>query len=496
MRSVLAVDQGTTGSTCLVIGADGRIKGRGYREITQHFPAPGWVEHDATEIFERTVLAARDAIAESALEPEAIGITNQRETVLLWDRESGEPLGRAIVWQDRRTADRCAGLAAQYEAIRAATGLVTDPYFSATKLEWLLEHRPELSQGGADRVAAGTIDSWLIWKLTNGTTHATDPTNASRTMLYDIDRRAWSAPLCTLFGVSETMLPEVRRSSGFFGMAHARHFGREIPILGVAGDQQSALFGQGCWTTGTSKNTYGTGAFLLLNAGAKRPAGGGSMLTTLACDASGEAVYALEASIFVAGAAVQWLRDGLGIIGRAADSEQMARSLDSNDGVYFVPALTGLGAPEWEPNARGTIVGLTRGTTREHLVRAALEAMCYGSADVLEAMQAASGAPIDVLRVDGGATENGWLMQFQADVLDRPVERPDVIETTAMGAGALAGIAAGIWPDAQAFLSARQHHRFVPGDGRAAAQLAHAGWRRAVRAAVSWARDRPDAGQA
>ena len=488
-RSVLAIDQGTTGSTCLVITDDGRIAGRGYREITQHFPEPGWVEHDPEEIFTRTLDAAREAIAQSGLKPEAIGITNQRETVLLWNRATGAPIGRAIVWQDRRTAARCAALAPQRDTLYAATGLVTDPYFSASKLEWLLQHRVGASPGSIDEIAAGTIDSWLIWKLTNGAVHATDPTNASRTMLYDINKMNWSAPLCALFGVSESLLPEVRPSSGAFGIAAANHFGFEIPILGVAGDQQAALFGQGCWTPGTSKNTYGTGAFLLLNTGATRPAGGGGMLTTIACDATGAPVYALEASIFIAGAAVQWLRDGLGIISRASETEAMARSLRSNDGVYFVPALTGLGAPVWEANARGTIVGLTRGTTREHFVRAALEAMCYGTSDVLHAMRGASGAPLDVLRVDGGATQNAWLMQFQTDVLGVPVERPDVIETTAMGAGALAGIASGVWPDAHAFLASREYHRFLPGDGAPAAQQSLAGWHRAVRAAVAWARD-------
>ena len=489
MGSVLAIDQGTTGSTCLVITADGRIAGRGYREITQHFPEPGWVEHDAEEIFARTMEAAREAVAQSGTAPDAIGITNQRETVLLWDRATGVPIGRAIVWQDRRTAARCAALAPQREAIYQATGLVTDPYFSASKLEWLLEHRLGTAHRGLDQIAAGTIDSWLIWKLTGGRVHATDPTNASRTMLFDINAMRWSAPLCALFGVPEAILPEVRRSSGSFGVAAAAHLGREVPITGVAGDQQAALFGQGCWTAGTSKNTYGTGAFLLLNTGATRPAGGGGMLTTVACDASGASAYALEASIFIAGAALQWLRDGLGLIARASESEAMARSITSSGGVYFVPALTGLGAPEWEPNARGTIVGLTRGTTREHLVRAALEAMCYGTTDVLHAMRTASGAPLDVLRVDGGAAENAWLMQFQADVLGVPVERPDVIETTAMGAGALAGIAAGVWPSADEFLAARRYSRFAPGEGSAAAQASLAGWHRAVRAAVSWARE-------
>ncbi|HVZ47591.1 MAG TPA: glycerol kinase GlpK [Gemmatimonadaceae bacterium] len=486
-RSVLAIDQGTTGSTCLVITADGRIAGRGYREITQHFPEPGLVEHDAVEIFAATRDAAREAIAQSGLAPDAIGITNQRETIVVWDRETGVPLGRAIVWQDRRTAARCAALAPQADAIRAATGLVTDPYFSATKLEWILRHR--VGAAGTAGLAAGTIDSWLVWQLTNGRVHATDPTNASRTMLYDIATHRWSDQLCALFGVPRAMLPDVRPSSGDFGVADPSHFGRAIPIAGVAGDQQAALFGQGCWAPGTSKNTYGTGAFLLLHTGAERPRAAGGLLTTVACDARGGAAYALEASIFIAGAAVQWLRDGLGLVRHAGDSEAMASALASNDGVYFVPALTGLGAPAWEPNARGTIVGLTRGTGREHLVRAALEAMCFSTADVLRAMREASGAPLDVLRVDGGATANNWMMQFQADVLGVPVERPDVIETTAMGAGALAGLATGVWRDADAFIHSRRYERFAPGPGRERAAASASGWARAVRAALSWARD-------
>lgn len=492
-RCVLAIDEGTTGTTCLVITEDGRVAGRGYREITQHFPEPGRVEHDAEEIFTRTRDAAREAIAASGLAPEAIGITNQRETIVVWDRVSGVPLGRAIVWQDRRTAPRCLELAVQSEAIYAATGLVTDPYFSATKLEWILEHRARAAGVDPARLAAGTVDSWLIWKLTNGRVHATDPTNASRTMLYDINSRMWSPQLMALFGVPRDILPEVRASSGDFGVASADHFGQAIPITGVAGDQQSALFGQGCWHAGTSKNTYGTGAFLLLHTGDQRPTGGGGLLTTIACGPNGEATYALEASIFIAGAAVQWLRDGLGIVTRAGETEAMARSLASNDGVYFVPALTGLGAPSWEPNARGTIVGLTRGTTREHFVRAALEAMCYGTADVLRAMRKASGAPLDVLRVDGGATSNAWMMQFQADVLGVPVERPDVIETTAMGAGALAGLATGVWATADDFLHARHYERFTPGPGQPAAQLGARGWDRAVRTTLHWARDVGDA---
>lgn len=492
MRHVLALDQGTTGSTALIIAEDGRVVGRGYREITQHFPQPGWVEHDPEEIFARTMEAARDALAEAQVIPEAVGITNQRETIVLWDRTTGRPLDRALVWQDRRTARRCQELqeAGQAEAIYAATGLVTDPYFSATKLEWLLRERAKGVAPG--RLAAGTIDAWLVWKLTQGAVHATDPTNASRTMLFDINTMQWSEQLCALFGVSPELLPEVRSSSGDFGVAAAEHFGHALPIRGVAGDQQSALFGQGCWASGQSKNTYGTGAFLLLHTGATRPVGGQGILTTLACGPRGEAAYALEASIFIAGAAVQWLRDGLGIVSRASETEAMARALDRNDGVYFVPALTGLGAPSWEPEARGMIVGLTRGTSREHLVRAALEAMAYGTVDVLEAMRGASGAPLDVLRVDGGAALNDWMMQFQADALGVPVERPDIVETTALGAAGLAGIASGVWSTAEDFRKSRTFSRFEPVSGANIARQGLGGWRRAVRAAVRWARDREE----
>ena len=492
MRHVLALDQGTTSSRALVVAADGRVVGRGQREFAQHFPQPGWVEHDPEEIWTSMLESAREAIAQAGVVPDAIGITNQRETIVLWDRATGRPIDRALVWQDRRTTARCQALraAGQAEAIHQATGLVPDPYFSATKLEWMLEHKARAAGIPMERLAAGTIDTWLIWKLTDGAVHATDPTNASRTMLFDINAMAWSPQLCTLFNVPMSILPAVRASSGEFGVTAAAHLGAAIPITGVAGDQQAALYGQGCWVAGQSKNTYGTGAFLLLHTGAARPVGGQGILTTVACDARGGAAYALEAGIFIAGAAVQWLRDGLGLLGRASESESMARQLTSNDGVYFVPALTGLGAPAWEPEARGTIVGLTRGTTREHLVRAALEAMAYGTADVLEAMRGASGAPLDVLRVDGGATFNDWLMQFQADVLGVPVERPDVIETTAMGAAGLAGIAAGVWPDAEAFFASRSYTRFAPAVGVSAARQGLGGWRRAVRATVAWARDR------
>ena len=487
--SVLAIDQGTTGSTCLVITDEGRIAGRGYREITQHYPRPGWVEHDAEEILARTVDAGREAISAAAATPRAIGITNQRETVVVWDRKTGKPVGPAIVWQDRRTSARCAELAPEAERIGRLTGLVVDPYFSATKLELMLRDRDLAARATAGDVLAGTIDTWLIWKLTNGAVHATDPTNASRTMLYDIDRLSWSDELGTLFSVPRQVLPEVRPSSGDFGVAAAEWFGAAIPIRGVAGDQQAALYGQGCWEHGEGKNTYGTGAFLLFNAGAKRPEGGGGLLTTIACDARGGAAYALEASIFIAGAAVQWLRDGLGLVGTAAETQAMAASLSSNDGVYFVPALVGLGAPHWESAARGTIVGVTRGTTRAHFARAALEAMAYGTRDVVDTMSTHGlGAP-NRLRVDGGAAANDWLMQFQADQLGIPVERPDLVETTALGAGGLAGLAAGVWSKPSEFVARRTFTRFEPSADRDTPARDLAGWRRAVRATLSWARD-------
>lgn len=489
MKYVLAIDEGTTGATCLMIGEDGRVAARGYREIPQYFPQPGWVEHDALEILECVRGAARDAIAAAKATPVAIGVTNQRETVVIWERATGKPVHRAIVWQDRRTAARCQELAPKTQWIAERTGLLPDPYFSGSKVEWLLREQRLLERYKPEDLAVGTIDTWLVWHLTGGAVHATDPTNASRTMLFDIGKLAWSDELCDLFGVPRALLPEVRRSSGDFGVSRGDVIGAEVPILGIAGDQQSALFGQGCWTRGTGKNTYGTGAFLLLNTGSERPAPKGGLLTTVACDATGGAAYALEAAIFIAGAAIQWLRDGLGIVQKAGETEALARSLATTDGVFFVPALTGLGAPHWEADARGTIVGLTRGTGRAHVVRAALEAMAYGTCDVLTSMRDASGSSFERLRVDGGATNNDWLMQFQADILGVPVERPDIVETTALGAAGLAGLAAGVWKSADEFLATRKFTSFEPKMGRPDADAAMAGWQRAVRAAISWARD-------
>ncbi len=493
MPRILALDQGTTGSTALVIDERGTITARAYAEFTQHYPRPGWVEHDSAEIRDVTFRVAGEALAEAGVEtPDAVGISNQRETAVLWDRASGEPVKRAIVWQDRRTADRCRALKEEgREAwVRERTGLVLDPYFSATKLEWMLAHDPDLrARAEAGELAAGTVDSWLIWTLTGGEVHATDPTNASRTLLYDIGERAWSDELLDLFGVPAALLPEVRPSSGSFGNVAAGVSGAGAPIAGVAGDQQAALFGQGCWEPGRAKSTYGTGAFLLMHTGAERVASEHGLLTTVACDARGEAAYALEGSIFIAGAAVQWLRDELGIIEDAAETEALAAGLDGNDGVYLVPAFAGLGAPHWEADARGMILGLTRGSGRAHLARAALEAMAYATREVVEAMEADAGERAPSLAVDGGATANEWLLRFLASTLGRPVLRPPQIETTALGAAGLAGIAVGIWDDGDAFLSARRDFaRFEPDGDEAARGRNWEGWKRAVEAAKAWAR--------
>jgi glycerol kinase len=496
VKAILAIDQGTTGTTCLVLDERCAVLGRGYSEFTQYYPRPGWVEHDAAEIWSSTARVAAAALDQARvrsprLELAGVGITNQRETVVVWDRETGEPVHRAIVWQDRRTADFCRELKEQgrEEWTRRRTGLVLDPYFSGTKLHWLLEHVPALRRRAeAGELAAGTMDSWLAWKLTGGRVHVTEPTNASRTLLYDIDRQQWDDELLQLFGVPRALLPEVRRSAEVYGDTDAAAAGFTAPLAGMAGDQQAALFGQGCVTPGLAKNTYGTGAFLLLNTGTERVESRSGLLTTLACGPRGEPAYALEGSIFIAGAAVQWLRDAMGVVESAAATEAHAASLESNDGVYFVPAFVGLGAPHWNAEARGTIVGLTRGTGRAHLVRAALEAMAYGTHDVLRAMERDSGIGATQLAVDGGASLNDWLMQFQADVIGLTVSRPPMVETTALGAAGLAGIATGVWRDAGDFLEGRDEPtRFEPRlDGAARERLLQQ-WRRAVGAALHWA---------
>ncbi|MGN6202367.1 MAG: glycerol kinase GlpK [Solirubrobacterales bacterium] len=478
---ILSIDQGTTGTTCLVFDREGRVRGRAYSEFEQFFPRPGWVEHDANEIWEVTRRVAAEAIADAGGgELEAIGITNQRETVVAWDPQSGEPVHRALVWQDRRTADRCEELkeAGHEPLVRRRTGLTIDPYFSGTKIEWLLRNAE-----GAGRAVFGTIDSWLLFKLTGR--HVTDYTNASRTMLFDIRRLSWDEELCALLGVDPARLPEPLPSSCVFGTT--TEFGGEVPVAGVAGDQQAALFGQACHQPGMAKNTYGTGSFVLLNSGPEPPQAPEGLLATVAAGTGEEVPYALEAAIFVTGAAVQWLRDGLGIIEAAGETEALAASLDSNDGVYFVPALTGLGSPYWDPYARGTIVGLTRGSGRAHLARAALEAIAYETVDAVRAQEAACGERLGLLRADGGATVNRWLMQFQADVLGAPVSVPEIAETTALGAAYLAGIATGVWTLDQVGEMWREADRYEPRMEEAQRQGLLADWQRALERSRGWA---------
>ena len=490
MASILALDQGTTGSTALVVRDDGAILGRGYREFTQHFPQPGWVEHDPEEIFRVSIEAMKEAVTASGERPIGLGITNQRETVVLWERRTLAPVARAIVWQDRRTTDRCRELrdAGLEPMLHERTGLVADPYFSATKLELLLRDRRHARRAAQGELAAGTVESWMVAKLTGGRAHVTDHTNASRTLLYNLRSRDWDPKLLQLFHVPREVLPEVVRSSGVVEHTDAAHLGFPLPIAGLAGDQQAALFGQGCISPGLAKNTYGTGAFLLVLTGDRVPSPARGLLATAACGPQGEPVYAVEGSVFVAGAAVQWLRDGLGVIERAAETEALARAVPDTGGVYFVPAFVGLGTPHWEPEARGTITGLTRGTSRAHLARAALEAMAYSSADLLEAMTSTEHLSVPALRVDGGAAANDWLMQFQADVLGLPVERPDQVETTALGAAGLAGLALGVWKSPAEFLAGRKFTRFEPAMGAAQREAHLSGWRRAVAAALAWAR--------
>ena len=481
---ILALDQGTTGSTALVFDAEGRIAGRAYSEFEQHFPRPGWVEHDAGEIWEVTRRVGHQALDAAGVDGGAlagIGITNQRETVVAWDRATGELFHRALVWQDRRTAARCDELReAGHEAlVRERTGLVLDPYFSGTKIEWLIQ------QGGVDpnRAAFGTVDSWLVQKLTGR--HATDYSNASRTLLFDIAKLSWDAELCELLGIPIETLPEPCPSAHVYGTTS--EFGGSVPVAGIAGDQQAALYGQGCHAPGLGKNTYGTGSFVLLNAGQAPPAPEEGLLTTVAWGVDGRVDYALEAAIFVTGAAVQWLRDGLGIIRTAAETEELARSLDTNDGVYLVPAFTGLGSPHWDPYARGTIVGLTRGTGRAHLARATLEAIAYQTVDAVRAMEAASGIEFAELKADGGAVHNSWLMRFQADVLGVPVVVPEVSETTALGAAYLAGVATGTWSESDVRAMWREAARYEPRMPAAQRDELLAGWRRALDRSRGWA---------
>ena len=455
-RIILAIDQGTTGTTVLLFDEKLNLRGRGYREFAQHFPQPGWVEHDPEEIWASVEGAIADALHGSGAPVEAsdvaaIGITNQRETTLVWDRATGKPIHRAIVWQDRRTADRCAAMksAGLEEEFRRKTGLILDPYFSGTKIAWILDHTEEHGRAALGELCFGTIDSYLVWRLTGGQTHVTDVSNASRTLLLDLHSRQWDKGLCTHLGVPESMLPEVRTSSETFGHTKGVAGLRDgIPITGIAGDQQAALFGQACFERGDAKCTYGTGAFMLLNTGHQIIPSQHGLLTTVAWDIGQGPVYALEGATFIAGAMVQWLRDGLGIIQSAREVEELARSVEDSGGVVAVPALAGLGAPYWRPEARGLISGLTRGTTRGHIARAVLEGIANQVADLLSAMQADAGLSLRTLRVDGGAATNDLLMQFQADMLGVEVVRPQMVEATALGAALLAGLGEKIWKSA------------------------------------------------
>jgi glycerol kinase len=489
---ILAIDQGTTGTTCLVFDSDARLVGRAYREFEQHFPRPGWVEHDAEEIWQVSRAVAGEALESAgaaARDLEGIGITNQRETVVAWDPRTGKPLHRAIVWQDRRTSARCDELREEghEQLVRERTGLVIDPYFSGTKAEWLLHNVNGLAEGvRAGRALIGTIDAWLAFKLIGRA--VTDFSNASRTLLFDIHGLCWDDELCDLLSVPNEALPQALPSAEPYGLTQPdAFFGAEVPVAGIAGDQQAALFGQACHRQGLGKNTYGTGSFLLLNTGGEAPPPRAGLVTTVAWGIGHRIDYALEASMFVTGAAVQWLRDGLGLISSADETEAMAAGLASNDGVYFVPALTGLGSPHWDPYARGTIVGLTRGSGREHIARAALEAIAYQAVDAVEAMEEVSGERLEELRADGGAVKNAWLMQFQADVLGRPVVVPEVAETTALGAAYLAGIATGAWTLEEVGAMWREARRFEPRMSADERTSLIAGWRKALERSRDWA---------
>jgi len=494
MRCVLALDQGTSGSTALVVDDEGAVRARGYAELPQHYPQPGWVEHDPEQIWATMAEAGRRALAAAGVpgrDIAAIGITNQRETTIVWDRATGAPIHHAIVWQCRRTAAACDALKAQgvESLVRERTGLVLDAYFSGTKVAWLLDHvagaRRRAERG---ELAFGTVDAWLVWKLTGGRRHATDATNASRTLLLNLKSGDWDAQMLSVLGVPREVLPTVVASSGVCDeTVELGWLPAGVPIAGIAGDQQAALFGQACYQPGAAKNTYGTGCFVLVNTGATPVASTHGLLTTIAWRIGERLTYALEGSVFIAGAAVQWLRDGLGVIRQAAETQALAESVDDTGGVYFVPAFVGLGAPYWDQYARGTIVGLTRGTTRAHLARAALEAIAFQSRDVLEAMAADARVRLPALKVDGGAVANDFLCQFQADILDATVVRPKVIETTALGAAFLAGLGRGVWRSLDALATRHAVERtFTPRMDAATRARRYDGWRRAVERSRGW----------
>jgi glycerol kinase len=483
--SILVVDQGTTSTRSILIDAEGAVVATAQREFRQIYPRPGWVEHDPADLWTTTLETMREAISGASDALSGLGIANQRETTLVWSRRTGEPIYNAIVWQDRRTADHCARLRREgYEAlVTERCGLLIDPYFSATKIAWLLDNvQGARKQADRGELAFGTVDSYLLWRLTNGAVHATDATNASRTMLFNIHTGAWDVELLRLFRVPASMLPEARETAGSFGVAAKDHLGVPLPILAMAGDQQSALVGQACFEPGMVKATYGTGAFILLNTGARPVRSSHRMLTTIAYQWGGERTYALEGSIFSAGATIQWLRDALGIISASPEAEALAAQADPTDPVYVVPAFAGLGAPNWDSDARGTIVGLTRGTSRKELARAALESVGYQTRDLLGAMRADAGEVArTVIRVDGGMSANDWAMQFLADILDAPVDRPTVRETTALGAAFLAGWQAGLFSSPEAISKAwRLDRRFKPAMSAADRDARYRGWRHAV----------------
>jgi glycerol kinase len=492
-KYVLAIDQGTTSSRAIIFDHAGGIKSVAQREFKQYYPKPGWVEHDANEIWSTQAGVVAEATAKAGLsgaDLAAIGITNQRETTVVWERDTGEPICPAIVWQDRRTAEFCDELKQQGLAnlIQQKTGLVLDAYFSGTKLKWILDNvSGARKKAEAGKLAFGTVDTWLAWKLTNGAVHITDPSNASRTLLYNIHTNQWDTELLKLFTIPESLLPQVKASSEIYAETAPQIFASRVPLAGIAGDQQAALFGQMCLRPGMLKNTYGTGAFMMFNTADKPITSKNNLLTTIAWKLDGKVTYALEGSIFIAGAVVQWLRDGLGLIKTSAEIEPLARSVPDSGGVYLVPAFAGLGAPHWDGFARGTITGLTRGTTAGHLARAALESIAFQTADVLQAMEADSGIKVKELRVDGGATVNDHLMQFQADILGVPLVRPKVTETTALGAACLAGLATGVWEDTRELEKQWQMQReFRPAmDAAKVAELKH-GWQKAVGCAKGW----------
>ena len=493
-RFILALDQGTTSSRAILFDRAGTIRGLAQQEITQHYPQPGWVEHDAGEIWASQLAVARAVLRDNDIRAEqlaAIGITNQRETTVLWDRATGEPLHRAIVWQDRRTAGICDELRAAGRAglFAERTGLVLDAYFSGTKLKWLLDHIPGArSRAECGELAFGTIDSWLAWQLSGGREHVTDASNASRTLLFDIHRRCWDEELLALLDIPRPLLPRIVDSSGPIATLDAQWLGVAVPLAGIAGDQQAATFGQACLEHGMAKNTYGTGCFLLMNTGDQPMASRHRLLSTVGWQRQGHTTYLLEGSVFMGGATVQWLRDGLGLISSSAEVETLAASVPDNGGVYLVPAHAGLGAPHWDPQARGALFGLTRGSSKAHIARAALEAIAFQSADLLAAMQKDAGHPLSELRVDGGAARNDLLMQFQADLLDVPVVRPRTTETTALGAAYLAGLAVGFWQDEAELVALWQaERRFEPAMAASRRSALFANWQRAVERSLNWA---------